>query len=919
MGLGGAPSPACGAGQACGAGVGCPSVCSSSAPCLAGFYCSGGACLPQKAVTLACTFDDECASFSCSDGVCCESNCKGQPCRACNLASGPGFCLPRPWGDPGACASASYACRADGTCASGPCADDRDCKAGSFCAGASGCVARLANGSACARDRQCSTGLCVDGVCCNAGCDGGCQACNLAGTAGTCTPIPARQDPAAECPAFLACTGASSCNPSCTTFAQCVLGYVCSGSTCVQGKALGEACAAATECASNQCVEGVCCDSACNGPCRSCRLPASLGTCTGFPMNSDLDGGCAGGQTCTGGPVDAGLSVCHTSCSSPAQCKPGYACQVSGACLLLKPLGATAAAASECQSGFRADGVCCSSTCSGLCQACNFPGNLGACLPMTAGTDPRAQCDAGTCNGVGGCGTSCGLDWQCSPTAYCNLPAGYCAARKPNGQGCAIANECTSGNCVDGVCCNSTCAGACKACNVAGQLGTCTNFDAGTDPSAECLAGLACNGAGGCNSSCTTKAQCESVYYCDGGNCDPQKNPGASCALPEECLSGFCKDGVCCNAACDGGCVACNQAAQVGSCAPYAALTDPEGECGLAWCSGSPACYLPCSLDTQCKANNYCNLVPALHVCAPKKALGQGCALGNECLSTFCADNVCCDGACGGQCDACNASGNCLPVAPGAAGNPTCAPYQCPGASASCGVSCVGDGQCAAGAYCDATSHCVPFQGPGLPCTRPAMCASGFCQDSVCCGSACAGPCDRCDLPVGNCTNRLATDPGAPSCAPYLCPGTGAACRTGCTLDSHCVSTSWCNGTSCMPKRADGVACTTNNQCTNGNCVDLMCCNSTCVGGCNVCNLIGSEGTCTNLGPGSAGANPACAPYFCPGGGGACATTCVDDTGCVATSWCNGTNCIADRPTGGACTRAAQCQNGTCLGTNLCN
>ena len=48
------------------------------------------------------------------------------------------------------------------------------------------------------------------------------------------------------------------------------------------------------------------------------------------------------------------------------------------------------------------------------------------------------------------------------------------AMKKPMGQACGCHEECTSGFCVDGVCCSSACSGPCLACNVAGSMGQCT-------------------------------------------------------------------------------------------------------------------------------------------------------------------------------------------------------------------------------------------------------------------------------------------------------------------------------------------------------------------------------------------------------------------------------------------------------------
>ena len=50
-----------------------------------------------------------------------------------------------------------------------------------------------------------------------------------------------------------------------------------------------------------------------------------------------------------------------------------------------------------------------------------------------------------------------------------------------NGTACTLAVQCSSGNCVDGFCCDTSCAGNCRACSAAlkgqGSNGTCGNID----------------------------------------------------------------------------------------------------------------------------------------------------------------------------------------------------------------------------------------------------------------------------------------------------------------------------------------------------------------------------------------------------------------------------------------------------------
>jgi hypothetical protein len=123
---------------------------------------------------------------------------------------------------------------------------------------------------------------------------------------------------------------------------------------------------------------------------------------------------------------------------------------------------------------------------------------------------------------------------------------------------------------VDGVCCNGNCANQCQACNLAGNLGTCSNIPNGADPANECAGASTCNGSG----SCTTLL-----------------NNGSVCTTASQCLSGSCVDGVCCNTACASQCQACNLTGSVGSCANIPNGADPANECsGASVCNGAGSC-----------------------------------------------------------------------------------------------------------------------------------------------------------------------------------------------------------------------------------------------------------------------------------------------------------------------------------------
>jgi hypothetical protein len=86
------------------------------------------------------------------------------------------------------------------------CTGDSDCDPGAHCDGVT-CIPDRPPGAPCERTVDCGGGLsCVDGVCCTSACTGTCVACNVAGFAGTCTPIPGGTDPSAECGGF-SCRG----------------------------------------------------------------------------------------------------------------------------------------------------------------------------------------------------------------------------------------------------------------------------------------------------------------------------------------------------------------------------------------------------------------------------------------------------------------------------------------------------------------------------------------------------------------------------------------------------------------------------------------------------------------------------------------------------------------------------------------
>jgi hypothetical protein len=115
------------------------------------------------------------------------------------------------------------------------------------------------------------------------------------------------------------------------------------------------------------------------------------------------------------------------------------------------------------------------------------------------------------------------------------------ASLAPNGTACTDGSVCSSGLCVDGVCCDLACDGPCEACSSAikgsGPDGRCEPVADGTDPYGLCGERFTCV-AGACGLAlCTTNLDCPDGYYCAAdGRCDtvvPDDAVGCSpaCAL----------------------------------------------------------------------------------------------------------------------------------------------------------------------------------------------------------------------------------------------------------------------------------------------------------------------------------------------------------------------------------------------------
>jgi hypothetical protein len=386
--------------------------------------------------------------------------------------------------------------------------------------------------------------------------------------------------------------------------------------------------------------------------------------------------------------------------------------------------------------------------------------------------------------------------------------------------------------------------------------------------------------------------------------------PGQSCNNAGECVSSpVCKDGVCCDSACNGTCQSCTLTP--GTCATVRNATDDT-----------------CTGNNSCDANGQCKL-----------ANGRACTTNSECASAICFNGFCCGSTCAGPCYGCS-SGTCQLLAAGTP-SPGCVAYSC-GGSANCPTSCTSDVGCAPGYYCNAAGSCVARKTTGSACNPSAgadcyqancgICASGQCVDGFCCNAPCSGPCDVCALALGatadgTCSFAPAGYPGVPSCGAYTCDGTGANCSgASCNSDQLCGAATYCSAQAkCEPRKLDGATCDVSagadclvagcRACSSGFCVDGVCCEAACAGSCDSCSI--TPGKCLPAPAGSVGA-PSCATYVCNGTAADCPASCAGDQTCATSAHCAGNACVADLANGQPCTSGAECVSGYCVDGVCC-
>ena len=226
-------------------------------------------------------------------------------------------------------------------------------------------------GSACAADAQCTAGHCAHGVCCETGCDGVCQACDLAGSIGTCRPVA----DGTSCPDGDRCNGNETCRAGgCQAGAPlvCADQSACTADTCDPKKG----------CVFSPLGEGTSCDD--QDACSLGDACNKQGRCV-----ATLRAECDDGNPCTLDACDATTGCAHTARSDGTACDPGVcgtaaSCQ-GGACLVRE--------GKSCDD----DNPCTLDACDPLAGCQNRP------LPDGQGCGACQQCAASQCLEVPDC------------------------------------------------------------------------------------------------------------------------------------------------------------------------------------------------------------------------------------------------------------------------------------------------------------------------------------------------------------------------------------------------------------------------------------------------------------------------------------------------------------------------------------
>ncbi len=495
-------------------------------------------------------------------------------------------------------------------------------------------------------------------------------------------------------------------------------------------------------------------------------------------------------------------------------------------------------------------------------------------------------------------------------------------AGSPDGTVCTDASECSSGNCIDGVCCDEPCGGGdpndCQACSAAGVCGAAPSSTVCRAAVGACDVEETCGGAGVCpaDAAVTPGTACGGAPT---GVCDAQDTCSGTVGATATCAANFQPSSVECRPAA-GACDVAESCTGTGPNCPsdlrVAAGTTCRGAADT--CDAVETCDgvgVDCPTDARIPAGTTCR--PAAGVCDVAEAcdgLGVSCP-GDARLA---AGTVCrpSSGACD-PAEACDGSVDC-PV----------------DAAAPVGTPCGG----APSGVCDAQDTCSGTVGASATCTPQYQPSSVVCRSAAgacdvaesCTGSSASCPNDTlvasgtvCRPAASACDVAEACDGASPACDADAAAPVGTPC--GGTPSGVCDAQDTCSGTvgasaTCTANyqpasvvcRPAAGACDVAEACTGA---ATSCPNDTLVASGTVCRPAASA---CDVAEACDGASPACdadaaAPVGTPCGGapsGVCDAqdTCSGTVGASATCTANYQPAsVVCRPAAGACDVAEAC------------
>jgi hypothetical protein len=266
------------------------------------------------------------------------------------------------------------------------------------------------------------------------------------------------------------------------------------------------------------------------------------------------------------------------------------------------------------------------------------------------------------------------------------------------GQRCSNDDQCTTGLCIDGVCCRTECSDI-ELCNVPGQEGICVPIDDFRPNGFPCDTGDVCQSGFCTDNVCCVVGACPQGARCDipgsRGVCTPRLPNGEQCNFDEQCRFELCVDGFCCDDACLDG--FCDVPGREGTCTPRL----PNGQdCSLDAHCVSGICDLVericcaevCDFDEACSSDGMSCVPQGMTPGITPRIPGAPCTRKTDCeTDLFCTDGVCCfDERCEADHFCQGGTGVCVFGTPSPTPTPTTPGTMTPTATCPAGCTCVG-------------------------------------------------------------------------------------------------------------------------------------------------------------------------------------------------------------------------------------